>query len=270
MRIDEGSEARRPFTGRWRTFLTPPFSGAANMAMDHALMQRARRTGERVLRVYTWSTPTLSLGRHQAARGRINADMAKDLGVALVRRPTGGRALLHHREVTYSVTAALERDDSVRDWYESINLVLLRALRLMGVRAEAAMPTGRTPIPGSSSCFIRADEGEIAVNGRKLVGSALLRQDGALLQHGSILLDDDQPLLVELLPDGETPPAPAGTLRQAMVRVPEREEVANALFAALQTSGAEDAAGLDHEPLLEAEATEAEAIYGSEEWTYRY
>ena len=240
------------------------------MAMDHALMQRARRTGERVLRVYTWSAPTLSLGRHQAARGRINADVAKNLGVALVRRPTGGRALLHHREVTYSVTAALEREDSVRDWYESINLVLLRALRLMGVKAESAMPTGRTPIPGSASCFIRADEGEIAVSGRKLVGSALLRQDGALLQHGSILLDDDQPLLAELLPDGEAPPAPAGTLRQALGRVPEVEEVANALFAALLASGAEEATPLDHEALLEADASEAETIYGSGEWTYRY
>src|SRR5687768_159926 len=191
--------------GTWRTLVTPPLSGAANMALDHALMERARRTGERVFRVYSWSQPTLSLGRHQMSRNRINTGAARKLGVTLVRRPTGGRALLHHREVTYSVTAALERDDSVRDWYESINVVLLRALRLMGVKAESAMPTGRTPLPGSASCFIRADEGEIAVNGRKLVGSALLRQDGALLQHGSILLDDDQPLLAELLPVGEAP-----------------------------------------------------------------
>lgn len=268
-RIDAASEARRRFTGRWRMFLTPPRSGAVNMAMDHALMQRARRTGERVLRVYTWSEPTLSLGRHQAARGRISAEVAKDLGVSLVRRPTGGRALLHHREVTYSVTAALERDDSVRDWYESINLVLLHALRLMGVKAESARPTSRTPIPGSASCFIRADEGEIAVSGRKLVGSALLRQDGALLQHGSILLDDDQFLLTDLLPGGEAPSAPPGTLRQALGRVPEVEEVANVLFAALRASGVEDATPLDDEPLLQVEASEAETIYGSEEWTFR-
>ena len=120
-RIDAPSVARGPLTGTWRTLLTPPLSGAANMAMDHALMERARRTGERVLRVYTWSGPTLSLGRHQVARGRMNIDAARARGVALVRRPTGGRALLHHREVTYSVTAPLDRDDSVRDWYAAIN-----------------------------------------------------------------------------------------------------------------------------------------------------
>ena len=98
----------------------------------------------------------------------------------------------------------------------------------------------------------------------------MLRQDGALLQHGSILLDDDQPLLAELLPVGEAPIAPAGTLRQALDRVPEVEEVSNALFAALLASGAEDAARLDNEPLLEAEASQAETIYASEEWTYHY
>jgi len=131
--------------GTWRTLVTPPLSGAANMALDHALMERARRTGERVFRVYSWSQPTLSLGRHQMSRNRINTGAARELGVALVRRPTGGRALLHHREVTYSVTTALSRHDSVRGWYASISSVLLDALRLLGVKAETATPAGRTP-----------------------------------------------------------------------------------------------------------------------------
>ena len=240
------------------------------MAMDHALMQRARRTGEKVLRVYSWSQPTLSLGRHQEARGRIDAEAASALGVALVRRPTGGRALLHHREVTYSVTSALGRDDSVREWYAMINEILLGALRALGVPAETAVVTGRTPLPGTASCFVRADEGEIAVSGRKLVGSALLRQDGALLQHGSILLDDDQAMLLRLLPAGEAPPAPAGTLRQALARVPTVTAVADALFTSLRDFGAESVSALDDEQRLEAEAGEAERVYRSEEWTFRY
>lgn len=238
------------------------------MAMDHALMDRARHTGEKVLRVYTWSGPTLSFGRHQVVRDRVDAVAAKSLGVALVRRPTGGRALLHHREVTYSVTAALARHDSVREWYESITDVLLRALRALGVKAVPAVANGRTPLPGSASCFVRADEGEITVNGRKLVGSALLRQDGALLQHGSILLDDDQAILEQLLP-GEAPPLAAGTLRQALENVPTVSAVADALFGALLDGGVRDASPLDDDSRLQGDAAALEHLYGSDAWTYR-
>lgn len=263
---DLPSAARGVLPGRWRMIYTSPRPGAANMAIDHALMDRARRTGEKVLRVYTWSAPTLSLGRHQVARGRIDPDAARALGVSLVRRPTGGRALLHHREVTYSVTAPLNRDDSVRSWYASINVVLLRALRSLGVNAEMAVATGRTPPPASASCFARPDEGEITVGGRKLVGSALLRQDGALLQHGSILLEDDQSLLNDLLPPGQARPAPAGTLRQALGIAPSVVTVADALFAAL---GDVDTSSLESDQSLWADAQAAERLYGSEEWTFR-
>jgi lipoate-protein ligase A len=268
-RLDVPVRILGPMTGAWRTLVTPPLSGAANMAMDHALMARARRTGERVLRVYTWSTPTLSLGRHQLARGRVNAEAAKSLGVALVRRPTGGRALLHHREVTYSVTAALGRDDSVRAWYAAINEIIVGALRSLGVDAEPAVVEGRTPAPGSGSCFVRADEGEISVDGRKLVGSALLRQEDALLQHGSILIDDDQQLLADLLPVGEVPPSPAGTLRQALGRAPSPENVALALVNALADAGAETRS-LEVDAQLLADFADAERIYASDDWTYKY
>jgi lipoyl(octanoyl) transferase len=256
--------------GQWRAIVTPPLAGAANMALDHALMERARRTGEKVLRVYTWSEPTLSLGRNQMARGRINVGAANQLGIALVRRPTGGRALLHHREVTYSVTAPLGRDESVREWYDAINEILLGGLRSLGVNARPASAEGRTPLPGSASCFVRADEGEISVDGRKLVGSALLRQDAALLQHGSILLDDDQSLLQALLPTGEAPPSPAGTLRQALGRVPSVADVADALVASLRDAGASNVSALEADPVLMADAEDAERLYASGDWTYRY
>jgi lipoate-protein ligase A len=268
-RIAEISATQGVLAGRWRLLLSPPRSGAANMAMDDALMTRARRTGERVLRVYTWSEPTLSLGRHQAARERIDPDVARALGVSLVRRPTGGRALLHHREVTYSVTAPLARDESVRAWYEATNAVLLRALRALGVRAESAAADGRTPLPASASCFVRPDDGEITVGGRKLVGSALLRQKDALLQHGSILIDDDQGLLDQLLPSAELRPAPAGTLRQALGAVPSFGAVADALLASLEGSGDVDVSPLEPDDSLLADVRDAERIYGSEEWTFR-
>ena len=269
-KLDAPAFAGAALKGRWRLIHTPARSGAANMAIDQALMARARRTGESVLRVYTWSAPTLSLGRHQSTRGRIDPRVARELGVSLVRRPTGGRALLHHREVTYSVTAALARDDSVRSWYASINTVLLRALRALGVDAKTAAVSGRTPLPSTASCFVRPDEGEITVGGRKLVGSALLRLEGALLQHGSILLEDDQPMLNALLPVDEVRPAPAGTLRQALGAAPTVNDVADALFASLSGVATVDASPLDSDDPFWADAEESERQYASEEWTFRY
>jgi lipoate-protein ligase A len=262
-------ETQSLLTGAWRMLLTPPMTGAANMALDHALMERARRTGERVLRVYFWSQPTLSLGRHQVARERIDGNAARELGIALVRRPTGGRALLHHREVTYSVTTALSPDDSVRGWYASITEILLRALALLDVEASVA-PPGRTPLPATAACFVQPDEGEIMVDGRKLVGSALLRQQDALLQHGSILLADDQSILNAVLPGDELPPAPAGSLRRRGTGMtPSPIEVAGALFDALRATPGVEASELEIDSALREEAAELERLYASEDWTFR-
>src|ERR687886_2954404 len=94
---------RRPVTFRtvrWRTLLTPPMDGPDNMALDVALMERARATGEAVLRVYGWRAPTLSLGRHQAARGAYDLAPGRGRGGPFVRPPPRGGAGLHHREGT--------------------------------------------------------------------------------------------------------------------------------------------------------------------------
>src|SRR5215210_2955869 len=102
---------------RWRLLHVPPRGGAENMARDVALMHRARSTGEVVFSIYQWTTPTLSLGRNQRAKGCYDLDRMRSCGIDVVRRPTGGRALLHHREVTYSVTTAVESTDSLHAWY---------------------------------------------------------------------------------------------------------------------------------------------------------
>ena len=239
------------------------------MALDHVLMERARRTGERVLRVYSWTQPTLSLGRHQAARNRINTHAARQLGVALVRRPTGGRALLHHREVTYSVTTSLAPDDSVRAWYAAINEILMRALGLLDVPALVAARASKTLLPSTAACFVQPDEGEITVDGRKVVGSALLREQDALLQHGSILLEDDQPMLNSVLPDDEARPAAAGTLRRATGSIPSFSDVAASLFAALRGMRGVEASELELDTELSVEAARWERVYGSKEWTFK-
>ena len=251
----------------WRILRTPPWSGARNMALDEALMTRARRTGECVLRTYAWERPTLSLGRNQLVRDRIDVPRARASGMNVVRRPTGGRALLHHRELTYSVTAPLAPGASARRWYEAINELLLAAIQSLGVSAVPANVVGRTPSPGSASCFLRPDAGEISVDGRKLVGSALLREQDALLQHGSILIEDDQGMLADFLPEDEPASLPAASLHDALGFAPDAELVADAVERALRHAGG-SATPLLTDPELERDLETATARYVSEAWTY--
>src|SRR5687768_13056062 len=198
----------------WKLLLTPPRSGAENMALDEALLERARTSGDAVLRVYTWAQPTLSFGRNQTVLGTYHADRVRAKGISIVRRPTGGRSLLHHREVTYSVTAPLTADSSLRESYARINRLLVDGLRRLGVAVEIAAPRERALPPSASPCFERPATGELVVRHRKLVGSAQWRDDGALLQHGSILVEDDQPLVSTLADNAVPMPEPAATLRE--------------------------------------------------------
>src|SRR6267142_1354939 len=178
--------------GRWRLLIAAPRSGAENMARDTALQARAARTGESVFSIYSWSRPTLSLGRNQPASGRYDIEKIRAAGIDVVRRPTGGRAILHDREVTYSVTAPLADAAPLRETYSRINHILQTALARLGVFVEAVPRSLPTTTPGVRSCFETPGEGELVARGAKLVGSAQWRDDGALLQHGSILVDDDQ------------------------------------------------------------------------------
>lgn len=252
----------------WRLLLSPPLPGAENMALDDALLERARTTGESVLRVYAWAGPTLSFGRHQTARSAYSSARAAQQGVAVVRRPTGGRAILHHREVTYSVTAPVTAEP-LRASYARINRLLLDGLARLGVTATLADPATRAPLPGIGPCFETPTTGEVVVGGRKLVGSAQWRDAGALLQHGSILVDDDQAMLARLatapLPD-VPPPA---TLREALGRAPAVDEVAAALFAAVRALEDGHAAPLAADDRLEARADAARARYADDAWTWR-
>ncbi|HSR42176.1 MAG TPA: hypothetical protein VLL48_08395, partial [Longimicrobiales bacterium] len=158
------------------------------MAADHALA-RDLPSDQAVLRLYGWSGPTLSLGRNEPARGRYDPDLARRLGVALVRRPTGGRAVLHHREVTYAVAAPVAPFGGLRSAYRAINAALVRGLARLGVPAGLAGSdaAGGGLAPDAGACFRAPAPGEVVVGGRKLVGSAQVRFGGTLLQHGSIL-----------------------------------------------------------------------------------
>lgn len=254
---------------RWRTLLVSPRGGAENMARDAGLMDRARATGECVFSVYSWVRPTLSLGRNQTARGRYDPGLIEAGGIDVVRRPTGGRALLHHREVTYSVTAPITVDESLLDAYHRINRILLRGLERLGIAAAEASGSGRTPRPDTLPCFAAPTTGELVTGGAKLVGSAQVREHGSFLQHGSILIDDDQSLIAELSITKPATDLPgAATLRAALGRAPSVDEVAVALFAAI-----EDEEGTSPETFPEGEAGLLAAAhlerYRNELWTWR-
>ncbi|MGH7700361.1 MAG: lipoate--protein ligase family protein [Gemmatimonadales bacterium] len=178
----------------WRVLLEPVGrAGADNMALDCALLDEAQRTGTAWLRLYRWDPPCLSLGRNESARARYDRSAIERLGLDVVRRPTGGRAVWHEHEVTYAVAAPVDRFGSLRNAYRLIHERLAAALRSLGADAHLApdRPAPRPPIhPGA--CFAAAAGGEVLVDGRKLVGSAQLRQGTVLLQHGSILLEGSQ------------------------------------------------------------------------------
>lgn len=253
----------------WRVLDTGQLDGALNMAADVALMERARVTGERVLRVYGWACPTLSLGRNQAARDRYDLSRLEQRGVDVVRRPTGGRAILHWRELTYSVTARVSSGAVARTMYGTINEIILESLVRLGIEAE--IEHARTARhPDQHPCFAEPSAGEIVTRtagGRgKLVGSAQYLENDALLQHGSILLHDDQPLLVELTGEdaGQTH---AASVSAALGRDASRAEVAHSLFETVRLSGGEVASlGMDE---IREEAEAHVSSFRDPLWTWR-
>jgi lipoate-protein ligase A len=230
-------------------------------------MDRARQTGEAVLRVYSWSRPTLSFGRHESVRGRFAPEQLERENVGAVRRPTGGRVLMHDHEVTYSVTAPAPDDERLKESYRKINAMLIAALAQLGVPVAEAMPQTAARRPGGAACFTEPAAGELVVGNRKLVGSAQLRESGALLQHGSILIDDDQSRIAELAAQPITPALPAATLRAALGRAPEYNEVRDALYAALSAAEGEPLSLDGHE--ASQFAAPHRARFTNTEWTWR-
>jgi lipoate-protein ligase A len=254
---------------RWRTLVSQPADGVENMAVDEALLDRARASGECVIRIYEWTRPTLSFGRNQTARGHYDLARARDLGVDFVRRQTGGRAVLHHRELTYSVTAPANLLGSLRESYARVNRLLVAALRRLGVAASVAGRVGRPPAPGVAPCFDTPGEGELVLGDRKLVGSAQWRDERALLQHGSILVDDDQGLASRLLRSPTPPPPPSATLRAALGRAPAAADLAAAITDALVTLEDADASLLIADAAFESRIAGARIRFLDDHWTWR-
>lgn len=228
--------------------------GASNMALDEAMMVRARG-GDACVRFYGWEPPCLSLGRNQPAPerllGRSRSELA--IGVDVVRRPTGGRSVFHGPELTYAFACPDRAWGGPRRVYRRVHRAIGTALGSLGVPLDAvpgqvaasAVAGGdrsREALrPDLSACFRDPAPGELTVGGRKLVGSAQGRQGGAILQHGSILLSDRQELGElgsaagprDAGPSSEPPPRPGIGLDEVLDELPSPADLAEAVRRAL-------------------------------------
>lgn len=166
-----------------------PAPGTWNMAIDEALLESAERSLTPVLRWYTWSEPTLSLGYFQDLKRR--REHIASLPCAVVRRTTGGGAILHHHELTYSLTLAAQHRLAAEalSLYRQLHGALARALAVQGVVATLRpMPAPfAAPAARPFLCFLRQGEGDLLVGSHKVAGSAQRRLRGGVLQHGSLL-----------------------------------------------------------------------------------
>jgi len=248
------------------------------MAVDEALMDAARE-GRVVLRLYRWAPPCLSFGRNQRAEGLYDLAAARREGIDLVRRPTGGRAVFHHRELTYSVVAPAELWGGLRRSYRRINRALLLGVRRLGASVREAERSGRrAPGPGTRACFRDPLPGEITAAGRKLIGSAQWRDRDALLQHGSLILHDEQEVAERLRlgsegeaddATGDGGPVRAAALADLLGRAPETAELGEALRAGFEEAFGVYVEGAPDGLPGEARVRELEQKYRDPAWTWR-
>lgn len=195
----------------WRFLNTGPADGVTNMAVDEALLLGVSRgDSPPTVRVYSWDPPTVSTGYAQDLTRELDLAACARRGFGIVRRPTGGRAVLHAGELTYAVAGPSGRPPlgaTIHETYRAIAEALLPALRQLGV--EADLERVGTGVSGrgraaSAPCFMSSGRFEIVVEGRKLVGSAQRRVGRGVLQHGSLLIDGTHAEIADVIAiDGE-------------------------------------------------------------------
>ncbi|AIG25927.1 lipoate--protein ligase family protein [Brevibacillus sp. 7WMA2] len=273
---------------KWRYVVTPPMSPEMNMAIDEAILTlHSQGKVPPTVRFYTWNPATLSIGYFQKMEKEINIDEVKRLGLGLVRRPTGGRAVLHDAELTYSVIVSEDHPQmpkSVTEAYKVISMGLLHGFQKLGLKAEmVSLATeeekAKYNSPGSSACFDSPSWYELVVEGKKVAGSAQTRQKGVILQHGSILLDMDVDLLFSLLtfPSERVKERMMNSFKQKAVTINEVSSKPISLEEAIEAfyQGFAEGLGIELIPMdLTAEEQQlakelAENRYRTDEWNFR-
>jgi len=180
---------------KWRLIENTTNNAFYNMAVDEAIMLlHSQKKSPPTLRFYSWGPPALSLGYFQQAEKEIDYHKCKEEGIDLVRRLTGGRAILHDQELTYSII--LREDykllsDSIEKSYQQISRGLVRGLQALGIPAELkAVERGKkAPSGHSAACFDAPSWYEVILDNKKLIGSAQRRKENTILQHGSLPIE---------------------------------------------------------------------------------
>lgn len=273
---------------QWRYIVTEPMSPAMNMAIDEAiLIAHSEGKVPPTVRFYTWNPATLSIGYFQKSEKEIDLDAVRGNNLGFVRRPTGGRAVLHDQELTYSVVVSENHPKmpaSVTEAYQVISTGLLHGFQQLGLQAEMVSLASeeekeKYSSPGSSACFDSPSWYELVVEGKKVAGSAQTRQKGVILQHGSILLDMDVELLFSLLkfPSERVKQRMIDSFVQKAVTINEVSGRNVSLDEAIEAFRQGFASGLEVElveqPLTDEELTLAQELaetrYATDEWNLR-
>ncbi len=260
----------------WRLLRSGPADGATNMAIDEAIL-RAVTVGVAppTLRLYAWQPPCLSLGRAQPLAD-VDQEALRAAGFDLVRRPTGGKAILHADELTYSVIvpeAEPRVAGGIVESYCRLSAGLVRGLALLGVAGVEVSGQTQERVSRGPVCFEEPSDYEIVAGGRKLVGSAQMRTRGVVLQHGALPLWGDIARICALLtarPDPQYVRARATTVEETVGRKAAWDEAADGLAA-----GFAEALNLRLEAgvLTDEERAWAEELraqkYAADAWTRR-
>lgn len=267
---------------QWRLIRSAPLPGVWNMAIDEAVLEAVGRGAQPpTLRLYAWEPPCLSLGVAQPAADADRPALAAR-GWDLVRRPTGGRALLHADELTYAVAAPAQHPllaGGVLPAYRRLSAALLEALRELGVQAAAQQAPQARGLEQNPVCFEVQGAFEIRAVDRKLIGSAQVRRAQGVLQHGSLPLHGDigRACAVLALGDEATRAAAADRLRRRAATIEgvlgqrvDWERAARGFAAGFARALS---IALDEVPLSASEHARAAQLvadrYGSEQWTGR-
>ncbi len=245
------------------------------MAADHTLLECVQAGGPPVLRFYGWSEATLSFGRNQPVRGRIDPIEVAARRIACVRRPTGGAAVLHDQELTYALVVPVGLLGGPRQTYARAHAIIADALGSYGVvdvttAPRRALAAGSVPRALPFECFRAAEGGELTARGRKLVGSAQRCERRVILQHGSILLNGEQPTV--LAPSGAAPAMPpvvAITLAELLGTPPDPSALAQRIAAAFERCLDAVLRATEFSAAERARAARLACDYAAAAWTWR-
>ncbi|WP_089740075.1 lipoate--protein ligase family protein [Gracilibacillus ureilyticus] len=189
-------------TETWYFIDTGKSLPAFNMAVDECLLNwHSKGEIPPIIRFYEWEPAGMSVGYFQKTKNKIDLDALKNQNIPLVRRLTGGRAVLHDQELTYSVIVSENHPDmpkSVKDAYRVISKGLLEGFKLLNIEASFSIPEGKLETTQSAVCFEEPSWYELVIEGKKAAGSAQTRQKGVILQHGSIPITIDNNKLYDL------------------------------------------------------------------------